>query len=377
MTRFAKRILQHISDRRYVPTRAQELAESLGIAPDELNEFQRTVAQLASEGQVLRSAQDDIALPPPGREMIGIFRKASRGFGFIVPESPVEHGDLFVPAHMTFGAFTGDRVRARVVRDEHRATGGTAKSPFIGRILEILQRSQNRFVGNLRKLGSHWVVDVDGQTIREPVIVRDAHTKSKGSAGPKPGEKVVVELLEYPKDDKPAVGVIVEVLGEQGEPDVETLGVMRAHGLQDGFPDAVVAEARMAAQSFSDSTIPADRIDLTGELIITIDPPDAKDYDDAISIRRLDLGHSFAHNPSIIKRDETHPPLPGAVWELGVHIAHVAHFVKRGSAMDEEAYKRGNSTYLPVKWFPCCRRFSPTACARCRKVSTVSACRYS
>ncbi len=352
MSRFTQRILTHISDRRYTPTRAEELADQLGIAPDELDEFSRTVAQLASEGQVLRCAEDGIALPPPGREMVGIFRKASRGFGFIVPESPVEHGDLFVPAHMTLNAFTGDRVRAKVQRDDHRASAGTGKSPYIGRIIEILQRAQNRFVGNLRKLGSHWVVDVDGQTLREPVIVRDAHTKSKGSTGPKPGEKVVIEMLEYPRDDKPAVGVIVEVLGEQGQPDVETLGVMRGHGLKDGFSETVLADARTAAQSFSDGAVPADRVDLTGELIITIDPPDAKDYDDAISIRRLDQGSRGHDIASIRERDQKHPIHPAAVWELGVHIAHVAHFVKRGSGLDEEAYQRGNSTYLPRKVVP-------------------------
>lgn len=127
---------------------------------------------------------------------------------------------------------------------------------------------------------------------------------------------------------------------------------MRSHGLQEGFPEAVLADARLAAQSFSESSIPADRMDLTEELILTIDPPDAKDYDDAISIRRLDQGHSFAHQAGIRARDIQFPPPTGAVWELGVHIAHVSYFVKRGSAMDEEAYHRGNSTYLPRKVVP-------------------------
>ncbi|MEX0777311.1 MAG: VacB/RNase II family 3'-5' exoribonuclease [Phycisphaeraceae bacterium] len=324
---FEHRLLSHLKDRRYRPTRMEELAEDLGIQADELEEFGRSVQKLIDDGQLVIGRSETVVLPPMGGELIGSFRKAERGYGFIVPDSPVGHGDLFVPAPYTAGAMTGDHVRAKVVHEPRRGKD-TGKSPYVGHIVEIIQRADRKYVGNLRKLGSQWVVEVDGKALRDPVIVRDPHAKNAKS-----GDKVVVELIEYPKEDKPAQGVITEVLGEQGEPDVETLAVMRAHGLREGFPSEVVENARAAVLGFDDAAVPADREDLTGQFILTIDPPDAKDYDDAISIRRLEREGD-------------------AVYELGVHIADVAYFVRPGSPLDTEGYTRGNSTYLPRRVVP-------------------------
>ena len=125
--------------------------------------------------------------------------------------------------------------------------------------------------------------------------------------------------------------MITEVLGEKGLPSVETLAVIRAHGLSEDLPEEVVEEAPCCGARFDESAIPADRLDLTSELIATIDPPDAKDFDDAISVKRLD--------------PQQEPD--GAAYELGVHIADVSTFVTPGSALDDEASARGNSVYLP------------------------------
>jgi ribonuclease R len=155
------------------------------------------------------------------------------------------------------------------------------------------------------------------------VAIRDPHAKNA-----KPGDKVVIELLHYPDGQFTAEGVIVRVLGEAGRPDVETHAVIAAHGLRTEFPGACVEQARQASRSFDrESSAPGpDREDLTGKFIFTIDPPDAKDFDDAISIEHDGRGHE---------------------WTLGVHIADVSHFVTPGSALDEEARARGNSVYLP------------------------------
>ncbi len=323
------RVMGHISDRRYQPTRMEELAEDLGVSADELESFSQSVHQLVEDGQLIIGVRDTVGLPPLGNELIGTIRVAERGFGFVVPDAPTGHGDLFVPAQHINGAMSGDHVRARVIHEPMRGKQ-TGKSPYIGRIVEITQRAERRYVGNLRKLGSQWIVDIDGKAFRDPVNIGDPHAKNA-----KAGDKVVVELIDYPGNDRPAKGVITEVLGEQGEPDVETQAVMRAFGLEERFSEAVLDDARQAARSFDDSSIPQDREDFTHELVMTIDPPDAKDYDDAIHIKRLD--------PS------THD---GAVYELGVHIADVAHFVVQGTALDREAYKRGNSSYLPRKVIP-------------------------
>jgi len=327
--RITRRIIEHISDQRYQPSEAEELAGELGIEAEELSEFNTALDQMAENGQVLISSSNRISLPPVGREMIGIIRVHERGFGFLVPDSPTEHGDLFVPEGRTMNAMTGDRVRAKVRHERGRAAPG--RSPYTGQVVEIIQRADKQFVGTLAKKGELFVVNVDGKFMHEPIIIRDPEVKNA-----RIGDKVVVEMIEYPSGEKWGEGVISKVLGEAGEPDVETKSVMVAYGLDDVFPAAVVEDARAATRSFDDKNIPADREDLTGVFICTIDPPDAKDFDDAISIRRLD-GDGATDS---------------AAWELGVHIAHVASFVQPGTALDLEAYERANSCYLPRKVIP-------------------------
>ena len=273
---------------------------------------------------------DTIGLPPVGDEVIGRFRSHERGFGFVVPDELAEHGDLFIPPGKSGDAMDGDRVRAKVRRERGRE--GKGRSPFTGNIVEIIQRADRQFVGTLMKKGKTFLVNVDGRAISEPIVIRDAQ-----SSNARLGDKVVVDIIDYPdsKRNELAEGVIVEVLGESGLPDVETQSVMRAYSLAEKFDDKVVSEARAASQKMegTEDNIPDDREDLRQTMIATIDPPNAKDFDDAISIKKLEG-----------KGD--------AAWELGVHIADVAHFVELGGALDEEAYSRGNSTYLPRKVIP-------------------------
>ena len=328
--RFARRILNHLSDKRYQPRTMRELMDDLSIADDQRDDFAIAVQRLLENDQLVSGSADTIGLPPVGDEVVGRFRSNERGFGFIVPDALSEHGDLFVPPGKCADAMDGDRVRAKVVRERGRAGGG--RSPFTGKIVEVLQRANRQFVDTLTKKGNTYLVKVDGRAIAEPIVVRDAQASNA-----KVGDKVVVDIIDYPdtRRNELAEGVIVETLGESGLPDVETQSVMRAYGLADQFDNKVMAEARAASQKMegTDESIPEDRDDLRGELICTIDPPDAKDYDDAISVRRLDG--------------------PGqAAWELGVHIADVAHFVEQGGALDESAYERGNSTYLPRRVIP-------------------------
>ncbi|MAE63411.1 MAG: hypothetical protein CMJ18_03995 [Phycisphaeraceae bacterium] len=259
-------------------------------------------------------------------DVIGTFRLSRRGFGFVEPESATVTEDLFVPEGSTGGALTGDRVRARLIYAQRRAKAG--RSPFIGRIIEIVERAAHRYVGNLARRGRAWVVVVDGRKLTDPVPVRDAP-----SSGAHEGDKVVVELIEFATETRDAEGVIVEVLGTQGQPDVETEAVMRGHGIIEQFPENAVRQASDAVRGFR-AEASERREDLTATLVCTIDPPDARDFDDAISIEKFD------------------PPRGETVYELGVHIADVASFVEQGSALDEEAMRRGNSIYLPGRVVP-------------------------
>ncbi len=332
-SRYTQRILSHIADRRYEPANAEALADELSIPADQRDGFFAALDALLDNNQVVAGRGETIALPPPAGKMEGVFRKHPDGFGFFIPDQLVEHGDLFVPPGATLDALTGDRVRIKVVREKRR--GGAGKSPWVGHIVEVLKRADRKYAGTLEKKGRNYRVCVDGRMMTEPIVVRDI-----GSKNARPGDKVVVEIIKYgdASENRPAEGVIVEVLGEAGEPDVETQAVMHAFGLAEKFDDAVLREARDAARNLDESgdDIPEDREDLTGVFIATIDPPNAKDFDDAISIDKL--------TPT----DEK----DGAAWELGVHIADVAAFVTPGSELDTEAYHRGNSTYLPRKVIP-------------------------
>ncbi len=329
-----RRILTHLSDGRYRPQPARELADALGVPAGDLAPFRRLLDEMVADGQVALGSSRTITLPPPGPEMVGVFRKHERGFGFIVPDLQrrVAHGDLFVPAGQTGDAMTGDRVRARVVHQPSRAGRDAARSPYIGRIVEILQRADRRYVGNLickrrgpRDTKGAWFVQVDGRVLHDPVIIRDPSAKNADE-----GDKVVIELMRYPSDDEPGEGVIVEVLGEKGRPNVETVAVMRSYGLDDAFTSEVTSAARAAAAGFDENAAAPDREDLRNVFTATIDPPDAKDFDDAITLHRRD----------------------GGGYELGVHIADVTHFVQPEDPLDAEARKRGNSTYLPRKVVP-------------------------
>ena len=341
--RFSKKILDHIADRRYEPTTANTLVGELGVADREIGLFQQAINQLLTGGQVVLGPGQTLGLPPPGKIMVGTFRKHERGFGFLVPDEPTAHGDLYIPERGTGNAMSGDCVRAAVLYQPGRATSTksnqtSGRSPYTGRIVEILQRADRQYVGTLFERGRNFVVQVDGRTLRDPVLIRDPHAKNAQT-----GDKVAIELIDYPSHGKPAEAVITEVLGEAGEPQVETRAIMRAYSLPEKFPPTVVKQASDMAKRFRGDQIPVNREDLTPknktsesaghQFILTIDPPDARDFDDAISICCL-------NNTG----DE--------VYELGVHIADVCHFVRPGSVLDQEARERGNSTYLPRRVIP-------------------------
>ena len=321
------RIIEHIRDRRYVPRQVRQLAQDLGVDEDEYEAFRQNIQNMIDQGRVVLGASDTIGLPPPGRRIIGTFRRNPRGFGFVVPEDPTEHGDLFVPQGNTGGALTGDVIRAKVIHAQHRARRG--RSPYVGSVIDILQRADRHHVGNLVKREGQWIVIVDGRHFHHPIVVRDPHAKDAVA-----GDKVVVELVAYPTDDEElAEGVIVEVLGKQDQTDVETRAVMRAYGLPETFTGKILDEARAIARQFNPERT-SERETLDHQLICTIDPPDARDYDDAIHVERIESD-----------KDD-------AAYELGVHIADVSNFVQPNSTLDQEAFNRGNSTYLPRKVNP-------------------------
>ena len=334
-SRYTRRILTHLQHEGYSPERPAEVADSLGVLDEEMQTFAEAVALLISSKQIVQNANGTLSLPSLaslGGEVVGVFRKNPRGFGFLTPSTPVREGSVFISPEGVADALSGDTVRARLVKDRRPGPG----SGFVGEIVEIIKRKRSSFAGELAKRGDQWLVYPDGREITEPIVVRDAESKNA-----KAGDKVIVEIVAYPEGNALAEGAITKVLGDAGRPDVETQAVIAAYDLPGEHEESCIEEAREAAQEFDrqiaewstmGSAALDNRMDLTEDFIITIDPPDAKDYDDAISIRRSKT-------------------VPGG-WDLGVHIADVAHFIRLDSELDLEARDRGNSCYLPRRVIP-------------------------
>lgn len=339
-------ILNFLGDQDGQPVRVADLAERLNIAPEDRGEFEKAVDELAASGRVVFGTGRMIQLPAMGNKVTGTFRQTMRGFGFVIPDEPNAHGDLFIPVGENLDAVTGDFVVAKViVRDKYDTRD---KKNIFGRVIEILKRRTNKVVGTLAKQNGRWVVIPDGNVFKTPVEVQDIGAKNAAE-----DDKVVLELLKYPQGDQLAQGVITEILGAKGEPEVELQSVIRQFDLPQGFPEAVMEQARNAAMNYDpkDFIGGGDREDLRNELIVTIDPDDAKDFDDAISLRQL---KGAARQAGVQPDDEeldVEQLMKGssgeAHWELGVHIADVSSFVGVESPMDLEARTRGNSTYFP------------------------------
>lgn len=317
--RYVKAILKYLSNKDYQPLKSKKLARLMGVGEEDYGTFRTAVKRLRDAGRVVLGSGQSLTLPEmPGR-VIGVFRRNAKGFGFVTPETLCAQGDLFIPPDATEGAMDGDLVVA-----VSRKTRRGKELLYRGRIVEILKRANNQFVGQLKQSEGTWFVIPDGKQQGEPILIRDV-----SKAGPKEDTKVLVEIIRYPTPGELPVGVIVETLGPVGPLDVETRAVILTHGLEEQFSPEALDCARQAMDAF-DETQNDGREDLTSWTIVTIDPASARDYDDAISLER----HS----------DES--------WTLGVHIADVSHFVTEDTPLDEDARSRATSVYFPRKVLP-------------------------
>jgi ribonuclease R len=299
------------------PRKLVHLEQELGVRGELKMAFQEAIDSLCADGRIIVGPGNVVRLPSVSNEITGVFKANARGYGFIAPEQSGMEGDLFIPANATGNAMTGDRVVAKIKRQKDQ-------DRFTGEIVRILDRAHKTAVGTLRQEPTGWLVQPDGGDFLRPIQIEGINARAI-----RHGDKVSVQIRAYPTRSQPARGVITEVLGKPGRFDTEIEAIIHRHGLHDAFDSSSLVEASNAKSAFNPHDT-RDREDLTGTLIITIDPPDAKDFDDAVSLIRDKNGQ----------------------WVLGVHIADVSHFVAEGSALDQAARLRGNSVYLPGKTLP-------------------------
>jgi len=321
MPDIADQILNAISKKSYQPMSAKALARKLGLADTAFREFRAALKGLLQQGKAQLGKNDTIRPAASVPKARGTFKRLAGGDGIV--RIPSEEGlppqEYYVPDHFTHDAASGDEVEIAVRRRSSKTADG------LGEVTTIVQRATRQFVGTYFDRDGSGFVRVDGQIFTHSVADGDASTR-----GAKPNDKVVLEMIRFPTAMARGEGAIVEVLGRTGDPTVDTTAVVRSLGIPDTFPEEALEEARQQAAKFNEADL-GGREDFTGQLVITIDPVDAKDFDDAVSLARDEkTGH----------------------WVLTVHIADVAHFVPVGGPLDREARLRGTSVYLPQRVIP-------------------------
>lgn len=305
-----EQILRFLKEPGYVPMRKRDIAVLFRVPPEEREELAYILELLLQDGSVTMDtrgryhAEDALVLQ-------GEYRGTSRDFGFLAPEdgSP----DVYIEAGSTFGALNGDIVQAVIFEDTSKHAGKSR----VGRVVKIVKRANETVVGTFfRKKEYGFVVSEDKR------LGSDIFIDGKFCKGAVSGHKVLVEITDFGNGKQNPMGKIAEILGHINDPGSDIVTVLRAFGIPEKFPEEVMTAAEAVPEAITEKEC-AGRLDLRGEVMITIDGEDAKDLDDAVSLKKTESGYL-----------------------LGVHIADVTEYVKEGGALDTEAKKRGTSVYL-------------------------------
>lgn len=340
-----EKVLELMREPGFRPLNKGELARNLELPSDLRSELRAELAALEQEGVIVRGKKARYQLrSQEGNLLSGTLRFQTKGDAWFYPdlrdEINIASGidldrfrRIYVGARKTSVALDGDRVALRLERlgppawwkdAKHKQAAldlPGAEDQATGRVERILQRRSGVVIGTLMERKGFIYVQPDDESLPPSIELDDA---GEG----KSGQKVAVRLLDWESRQVAPRGLITEVLGWPDEPGVDIRGIIHRHGLREEFPESVRQEAKAIPLAVPRSALD-ERKDWRDELVLTIDPADARDFDDAIWVRERERG-----------------------WELAVHIADVAHYVKPDTALDREARERGNSTYLVDRVLP-------------------------
>ncbi|MDD3180409.1 MAG: RNB domain-containing ribonuclease [Opitutaceae bacterium] len=321
-----QRLLSHLARRDYVPISVTELARQWRTGTGERRRLSGLVQSLLLEGAIVAIKGNRLCLPRAANLVSGRINFRQNGAALVFPEAKPNEPDkppVYISAENTGVALHGDRVVARILdpadRDyPRRRTGDEAA----GQVIRILERARTTLTGTLHRGRLHFYVRPDDPRYPHDILVPDP-TQAGLKPPPIEGDKVIVKLHDWTERHLNPEGVVTDRLGRTFEPGAELAAILHKYNLEPGFPPAVRREIATLP-----GTVPvrdcAGRLDYRGVPTFTIDPDDAKDFDDALSFETL----------------------AGGEIRVGVHIADVSHYVRQGSALDREARRRGNSTYL-------------------------------
>ena len=331
-----EQILTLLGRKDYRPLDKTDIARKLALKGSKLVALRNSLRELERAGQIARVRKNRYVLPAEADLVTGRLSIHQAGYGFLTSEKPGEP-DTFIAAENIGIAMHGDRVVARISRDEpYRRIKGRRE----GRVIRILERAHDTIVGTLqRSRNFYYVVPDDPRFVHDVYVgqVSKSLPDEPGAVGlplatskvaPQVGDKVVVRLEAWESRHVNPEGEIIEVLGPASAPGIDVLSIIRKYHLPTEFPRDVLDQAQGIPETIDARQLQG-REDLRGQFIVTIDPEDARDFDDAIYVEKTASG-----------------------WRLGVHIADVAAYVEPGGALDREARRRGNSVYLPDRVIP-------------------------
>ncbi len=318
-----ERVLQLMRRPDYQPLDKVELSKALDWPAERRSVLREVLKSLEKDGEIARIRKERYVLPQTADLVTGKLQVHLNGNAHVLNE---KRGmpDVFISEVNMGTAMHGDKVVVRIMHEgrEQRRMGDKPE----GRVIRILERASETIVGTLQQTKKFFHVIPDDPRFPHNVYVQPGAAKLPRP--PQSGDKVVVKLVEWENRHVSPEGEIIELLGPATAPGVDMLSIVRKYNLPVEFPEAALREAEKISEKVDPRELEL-REDLRDQLIITIDPDDAKDFDDAILVERTKTG-----------------------WTLGVHIADVAHYVRPGGPLDKEARKRGNSTYLADRVIP-------------------------
>src|SRR5438445_11149428 len=318
-----EQVLALLSRKDYRPLNKIDIARKLGLTASERVALRKILRELERAGEIARIRKNRFVLPAEPDLIAGKLSIHQVGYGFLTPETP-GGPDVFIAAENIGTAMHGDRVVARISRDTpHDRIKGRRE----GRVIRILERAHDTIVGTLQRSRNFYYVVPDDPRFVHDIYVRPERDQRLGTSA-SVGDKVVVRMEPWESRHVNPEGEIIEVLGPASAPGIDMLSIIRKYHLPAEFPKDVLNQAERISEKIDAQQLEG-REDLRNEFIVTIDPDDARDFDDAIHVEKTKSG-----------------------WRLGVHIADVAAYVEPGSALDREARRRGNSIYLPDRVIP-------------------------
>lgn len=311
-------LLDFMREKAYKPMTYQELEKNFDIGDAEsFKQFLKLLNQLENEGEIIRTRTERYGVPERMNLLKGKLQGHAKGFGFLLPDDK-DHPDVYIHANDMNGAMNGDIVLVRIT------SKGEAGGKLEGEVARVVTRAVTQVVGVFQSFESYAFVIADDKRITKDIFI-----PQESFQGAVNGQKVVVEIVQYPQGRAAAEGRVVEILGHKDDPGVDILSIIRKYQLPEAFPDEVMAEAEQVPDAIGEEDLQGRR-DLRGKTIVTIDGEDAKDLDDAVQVELL----------------------PNGNYLLGVHIADVSYYVRENSPLDREAYNRGSSVYLVDRVIP-------------------------